>query len=197
MKKTIIVADDEPITRMDICEILNEAGYHILGEAANGFDTVELCRRFKPNLLIIDIKMPQLDGLKAAKIITEENLADSIVVLTAYSGFEFITEAKEAGVTGYIVKPVDERNLLPAVEVAIAKGIQINEIKEEILKIKDDMEKRKIIDKAKELLMERYSISEEAAYKRLRKATMDRRCSMKEMAIYIIENYKKPDNGDR
>ncbi|MBV7271309.1 response regulator [Clostridium sp. PL3] len=191
MKKTIIIADDEPITRLDICEILSEAGYEVVGEASNGFDVVELCRRFRPDLVLMDIQMPHLDGLKATKLIVDENLADAIVVLTAYSGFEFIEEAKAVGVTGYIVKPIEERNLLPEVEVAIAKGKEIKSIKEEMLKTKEDAEKRRTIDKAKEILMERYSITEEAAYKKLRKTSMDRRCSIKEMAITIIEKYKQ------
>ena len=191
MKKRIIIADDEPITRLDICEILGEAGYEVVGEASNGFDVVELCRRFRPDLVLMDIQMPHLDGLKATKLIVDENLADSIVVLTAYSGFEFIEEAKAAGVTGYIVKPIEERNLLPEVEVAIAKGKEIKAIKEEVLRTKEDAEKRRTIDKAKEILMERYSITEKTAYKRLRKTSMDRRCSMKEMAITIIEKYKQ------
>ena len=191
MKKTIVIADDEPITRMDIYEILSEAGYEVVGQASNGFDAVELCRRFKPDLVLMDIKMPHLDGLKATKLIVDENLADAIVILTAYSGSEFIEEAKTVGVTGYIVKPVEERNLLPQVEIAIAKGKEIKIIKEEMIKIKEDMEKRRIIDKAKEMLMEKYSITEEAAYKRLRKSSMDRRCSMQEIAIAVIQNSKQ------
>jgi Response regulator with putative antiterminator output domain len=190
MKKTIVIADDEPITRMDIYEILSEAGYEVVGQASNGFDTVELCRRFKPDLVLMDIKMPHLDGLKATKLIVDENLADAIVVLTAYSGSEFIEEAKTVGVTGYIVKPVEERNLLPEVEIAIAKGKEIKAIKEEMIKIKEDMEKRRTINKAKEMLMEKYLITEEAAYKRMRKSSMDRRCSMQEIAIAIIQNSK-------
>lgn len=191
MKKTIVIADDEPITRMDIYEILSEAGYEVVGEASNGFEAVEICRKFKPDLVLMDIKMPHLDGLKAAKLIIAENLSDAIVVLTAYSGSEFIEEAKTIGVTGYIVKPVEERNLLPQVEIAIAKGKEIKVIKEEMIKMKEDMEKRRTIDKAKEMLMERYSITEEAAYKRLRKSSMDRRCSMQEIAIDIIQSSKQ------
>lgn len=190
MEKTIVIAEDEPITRMDICEILSEAGYKVIGEASNGFDAVELCRRSKPDLVLMDIKMPHLDGLKATKLIVDEDLADAVVILTAYSGGEFIEEAKTLGVIGYIVKPIEERNLLPEVEIAIAKGKEIRVIKEEIIKIKEDMEKRRTIDKAKEILMEKYSIKEEAAYKRLRKSSMDRRCSMREVAVAVIQEYK-------
>jgi len=191
MKNTIVIADDEPIIRMDISEILTEAGYNVVGEASNGFDAVELCRKFKPELVLMDIKMPHLDGLKATKLIIDQKLADAVVVLTAYSGSEFIEEAKAAGVTGYIVKPIEERNLLPEIEIAISKGKELKRIKEDMVNLKEEMEKKRIIDKAKELLMEKCKFSEEAAYKRLRKLTMDKRCSMMEMAETIIEQYKK------
>lgn len=190
MKNTIVIADDEPITRMDIGEILCEAGYDVVGEACNGFDAVDLCRKYKPELVLMDIKMPHLDGLKATKIIMDENLADAVVVLTAYSGSEFIEEAKAAGVTGYIVKPIDERNLLPEIEIAISKGKELKIIKEDMVKLKEEMGKKKIVDRAKELLMEKCKITEEAAYKRLRKLSMDKRCSIMEMAETIIEQYK-------
>jgi AmiR/NasT family two-component response regulator len=190
MKNTIVIADDEPITRMDIGEILNEAGYNVVGEASNGFDAVELCRKFKPELVLMDIKMPHLDGLKATKLIIDEELADAVVLLTAYSGSEFIEEAKATGVIGYIVKPIEERNLLPQIEIAISKGKEIKKIKEDMIKLKEEMQKKKIVDRAKELLMEKYNITEEAAYKRLRKSSMDKRCAMMEMAEIIIEQYK-------
>ena len=190
MKNTIVIADDEPITRMDIGEMLIEAGYNVVGQAYDGFDAVELCRRFKPDLVLMDIKMPHLDGLKATKLIIDEQLADSVVVLTAYSGSEFIEEAKAAGVIGYIVKPIEERNLLPEIAIAIAKGKEIKRMKEDFIRLKEEMEKKKSIDRAKELLMEKFSITEEAAYKRLRKSSMDRRCSMLETANRTIEQYK-------
>jgi len=190
MKNTIVIADDEPITRMDIGEILSEAGYIVIGEASNGFDAVELCRKFKPELVLMDIKMPHLDGLKATKIIINEKIADAVVILTAYSGSEFIEEAKTAGVTGYIVKPIDERNLLPQIEIAISKGKELNKIKEDMIKLKVEIEKKRVIDGAKELLMEKRNTTEEVAYKMLRKSSMDKRCSMVEMAEIIIEHYK-------
>jgi len=190
MRNTIVIADDEPITRMDIGEILSEAGHNVIGEASNGFDAVELCRKFKPELILMDIKMPHLDGLKAAKLIIDEKLADAVVILTAYSGNEFIEEAKAAGVIGYIVKPIDERNLLPEIEIAISKGKELKRIKEDIRMLKEEMEKRKIINRAKELLMEKCKITEEAAYKRLRKSSMDKRCSMLDVAESIINQYK-------
>lgn len=187
MKKTIIVVDDEPISRMDICEILTESGYEVVGQASNGFEAVDLCRKFKPNLAIMDIKMPLFDGLKASKIIISENLADSVVLLTAYSGAEFIEEAKDAGVNGYIVKPIDEKSLIPEVEIAISRGEEMKKLKAEMNKVRIEMEKRKVIDSAKKVIIKKLNVSEDDAYKWLRKESMDSRLSIHQVAISIIE----------
>jgi two-component system, response regulator PdtaR len=187
MKKTIIVVDDEPISRMDICEILTEYGYEVVGQASNGFEAVDLCRKFKPNLAIMDIKMPLFDGLKASKIITSENLADSVVLLTAYSGSEFIEEAKDAGVSGYIVKPIDEKSLIPEVEIAISRGEEMKKLKAEMNKVRIEIEKRKDIDSAKKVIIKKLNVSEDDAYKWLRKESMDSRLSIHQLAISIIE----------
>lgn len=188
MEKKIVVAEDEPITRMDICEILKEAGFLVAGEASDGFDAVEICRRQKPDLILMDVKMPLLDGLKAAQIIINESIAGSVVLLTAYSDNEFVEHAKSAGVMGYIVKPVDEKSLLPAVEVAIAKGKEIAKIKEEILKAEEELASRKHIEKAKGILMKKFNISEEEAYNKMRSISMDKRCPMSKIADAILLN---------
>lgn len=187
MKSTIVIADDEPITRMDIFEILTCAGYDVVGEASNGFDAVELCRKYKPDLAIMDVKMPKLDGIKATKLIIDEELVHSVLLLTAYSGIEFIERAKDCGVMGYIVKPIDEKKLIPEIEVAISKGKEIKKMKEDIFDIKKEMEKKIKIDTAKKVLMKKYDIPEEAAYKKIRKESMNSRCSMNEIAELVIE----------
>lgn len=134
MTKRIVIADDEPVTRMDLSEILEDAGYNVVGSASDGFDAIELCREFKPDLVLMDVKMPLLNGLKAAKIITEEQLTNCVILLTAYSGQEFIEEAKKnLGVMGYLVKPINDRNLLPAIEIALSKSQQIEAIKKKML----------------------------------------------------------------
>lgn len=186
MKYRIVIADDEPITGMDICEILTEAGYEVVGQASDGFKAVELCRTMKPNLALLDIKMPYLDGLKAAKIIVNEGLVDSVILLTAYSGAEFIDEAKEAGVIGYIVKPIDENTLIPEIEIAISRGIEIKKMKDDMQKVQLEMEKRRIIDSAKKILMKRFGINENEAYKRLRNDSMNMRMSIHEVAQSIV-----------
>lgn len=188
MNKRVVIADDEPITRMDLAEILKEAGYDVVGEASDGFDAIELCRKTKPNLILMDIKMPLLDGLKASKIINNESLADCIVLLTAYSGKEFIEEAKAAGVMGYVIKPINEKSLLPAIEIALSKSEEIQEIRSESQKSKESLEDRKKIEKAKGILMREENLTEAEAYNKIRKISMDKRCQMKNIAEIIILN---------
>lgn len=183
MGSKIVVAEDEPITRMDICEMLTDAGYSVVGEASNGLQAVELSRRLKPDLVLMDIKMPKLDGMQAAEILIKENIVHSIIILTAFSGKEFIDKVKEIGVIGYIVKPIDEKSFIPQIEIAIAKG-------KEIKLMKDKMEGTKTIYIAKEILMEKYRLTENDAYKRLRKLSMDKQCSICETSKNII-NYNK------
>ncbi len=190
MGKRIVIADDEPITIMDISEILTEEGYNVVAKVSDGFDAIEACRQHKPDLVLLDIKMPLLNGIKAAKVIKEESLAESVVFLTAYSNKEFIDQAKEVGVMGYLVKPVDKASLLPVVELAISQGEEILQIKENIEELKGKLEKRKLISRAKGVLMDLENITEEEAYKRIRKLSMDKRCSMKEIAHIIILNNK-------
>ena len=117
----VVIADDEPITKMDLAEILTGVGYKIAAEASDGFDAVEACRKHHPDLVLLDIKMPFLDGLAAAKIIYEEELADTIIMLTAYSEREFVEQAKDYGVSGYLVKPIDEKSLIPNIELVVAQ----------------------------------------------------------------------------
>lgn len=186
MKRRIIIADDEPITRMDLREILEEAGYKVLGEASDGFDAVELCRKYKPDLVIMDIKMPLLDGLSAAKIIHKEELVGGVILLTAYSGKDFIEKATNVGVIGYLVKPIDEKSLLPAVEVALSKGREFKKVKEDLKKTKNMLDSRKKVERAKGILMSKYKLNEEEAYAKIRNLSMNKRASMKEIAEMII-----------
>jgi len=194
--KRIVIADDEPITRMDLCEILNENGYIIVGEASDGFDAIELCRKHNPDLIILDIKMPLLDGLKASKIISNDNFDVPIILLTAYSGKEFIEQAKEASVMGYLVKPIDERTLLTTVEIAISKNQEVKRIKKDYDRIVENLNDRKLIEKAKGLIMKKYGMNEEDAYNYIRKLSMDKRCPMKQIAdiILISERESKDEN---
>jgi AmiR/NasT family two-component response regulator len=190
MSKKIVIADDEPITRMDLREMLEAAGYNVVGEASDGFDAVALCRKHSPDLVLMDIKMPLLDGLNAAKIIQNENLASGIVLLTAYSGKEFVEKATKVGAIGYIVKPIDEKSLIPSLEVAIAKSAEIKKIKIDVEKACSKLEGRKIIEKAKGLLVQKDKITEQEAYDKIRNLSMNKRCSMGDIARAVVMSYE-------
>ncbi|WP_142414339.1 ANTAR domain-containing response regulator [Hathewaya massiliensis] len=186
MVKRIVIADDEPITRMDLREMLETAGYNVVGEASDGFDAIELCKKHRPDLILMDIKMPLLDGINACKIINEDELSDSIILLTAYSDKTFIERAKEVGVIGYLVKPIDDRALLPAVEIALSKGKEFKTIKKEAKTANEKLEARKIIEKAKGIIMKEKNVDEDKAYAYIRELSMNKRTSMKEISEIII-----------
>lgn len=182
----VVIADDEPITKMDLNELLCEAGYEVVGEASDGFDAVELCRQKHPNLVLLDIKMPLLDGLSAAKIIHEENLAETIMMMTAYSEREFIEQAKECGVGGYLVKPIDEKSLIPNIEVAVNRSREIGRLRKDIEKANGRLESRVVVEKAKGRLMEQQDMTEQAAYEYIRKLSQTKHLSMKRVAEMIL-----------
>lgn len=189
MKKSeirIVIVDDEPIIRMDLREILESKGYQVVGEAADGFDAVELCRTHVPDLVLLDIKMPLMDGLSAAQIIHEQGLAGSIVLLTAYSESSYIEGAKESGVSGYLVKPVDEKALVPCIELAMARSGEIKALKTDVEKANERLETRKIVEKAKGYLMETNHVSEEEAYEYIRKMSKLKNVSMKRIAEILL-----------
>lgn len=186
MSKKIVIADDEPITKMDIREMLEEAGYTVVGEASDGFDAIEICRKHLPNIVIMDIKMPLLDGINASKIISQEGLADGIILLSAYSDSNFIEKAKDAGVIGYLVKPLDNKSLIPAVEVAMAKSKEMKEMRADIANIQKKLEARKVIEKAKGILMTKHEISEEEAFSMIRNLSMKKRVTMSDISEIII-----------
>lgn len=189
--RRIVIADDEPITRMDLCEILQGNGYLVAGEASDGFDAVEMCRKNNPDLVLMDVKMPFLDGIKAAKVIVNENLALSVILLSAYSGNEFVEQAKEAGVMGYLIKPIDEKTLLTSIEIAVSKGEELKKIKQDYYKMKETLNNRKVIEIAKGLMMKKYGLNEDEAYNHLRKLSMDKRCAMKQIAETILMNERE------
>ena len=182
----VVIADDEPITRMDIKEILEEKGYEVIGEAADGFDAVELCKTKKPELVLMDIKMPLLDGLSAARIMMEEDVDAAIVLLTAYSEREFIDSAKDLGVSGYLVKPIDEKSLIPSIELSVARNQEMRKLRRDIAKVSERLENRSIIEKAKGRIMERDGISEQEAYDFIRKLSLLKGMSMRRIAEILL-----------
>ncbi|HWS44132.1 MAG TPA: response regulator [Pseudoflavonifractor sp.] len=182
----VIIADDEPITRMDLKELLTEEGYIVLSEVSDGFDAVENCKLYHPDLVLLDIKMPFLDGLSAAKIIYEEDLADTIIMLTAYSEREFIEQAKSYGVGGYLVKPIDEKSLVPNIELAVARSKEMKRLRKDMAKVTERLENRSIIEKAKGQIMAEQNITEQEAYDYIRKLSQAKNLSMRRVAEIIL-----------
>ncbi len=188
-KVRVIIADDEPIMRMDLSEILEREGYEVVAEAVDGFDAVELCRRENPDIVIMDVKMPLLDGLTASKIIAQEQLAGTIVLLTAYSDREFIEKAKKSGVSGYVVKPLDERSFIPALEIAVERSSEMRKLRAEYDTMSKRLESRVIIEQAKGMIMQQRGLTEQEAYDYIRNVSKMKNISMKRVAeITLMRN---------
>ena len=188
VSKTVVIADDEPITRIDLSEIMQSGSYDVVGLAPTGMDAVELCKRHNPDLVILDVKMPILDGIKAASIIKAEQLAGCIVLLTGYTDPDIIGKAVEAGVTGFVTKPFDENSILPAVEVSMAKEMEINTYKKQLDKLNEKMQDRILIEKAKGILREEKDFTEEQAYQYMRKLAMDKGYKIATVANAVVLN---------
>lgn len=181
----VVIADDESIIRMDLKALLEEMGHVVVGEAADGQKALELTRSLKPDVVLMDIKMPVMDGLDAAKIIAEEKIAP-VVLLTAYSQKDLIERAKEAGVFGYLVKPFQESDLLPAIEIALSRYLEMQELESTVGDLENKLETRKLVDRAKGILMDKLSMSEQEAFRRIQQQSMNQRKSMREIAEALI-----------
>lgn len=181
----IIIADDESLIRMDLREMLTNLGYLVIDEAGDGRKAVNLARDLKPDIVLMDIKMPEMDGIEAAKILTEEKIAP-VLLLSAYSQQELVQRAQEAGVAGYLVKPFRESDLTPAIEVALARFSEFRTMERELDDVSDALETRKLVDRAKGILMETKSLNESEAFRRIQKMSMDNRKPMKTVAEAII-----------
>lgn len=182
----VVIADDEPITRMDLKEMLEEKGYQVVGEAADGFDAVEVCKAVSPDLILMDIKMPLLDGLSAARIVFNERLVDTVIILTAYSEREFVDNAKDLGVGAYLVKPVDEKSLIPNIELAVARSREMRKLHRDIAKVSERLESRITIERAKGCIMARDGLSEPEAYEYIRKLSQAKNMSMRRVAEIVL-----------
>ena len=182
----VVIADDEPISRMDLKELLTEGGYTVVAEVSDGFDAVENCKLYHPDLVLLDIKMPSLDGLAAATIIYEEELADTIIMLTAYSEREFVEQAKDYGVSGYLVKPIDEKSLIPNIELVVAQSKEMKRLRKDMAKVSERLANRSIIEKAKGQVMQEQNLSEQEAYHYIRKLSQLKGLSMRRVAEMIL-----------
>jgi len=181
----VIIADDESVIRMDLREMLTNLGYLVIGEVGDGRSAVNLARELRPDVVIMDIKMPDMDGIDAAKVLTEERISP-VLLLTAYSQKELIERAKDAGVVGYIVKPFRESDLAPAIEVAVTRFAEFRALEKEVGDLKLALETRKSVDRAKGILMDTQRLSEAEAFRKIQKMSMNTRKPMKEVAEAII-----------
>ena len=181
----ILIADDESLIRLDVREMLTELGYDVVGEAADGRAALDLARKLQPDLVVMDIKMPGLDGIAAAEHLTREKICP-VVLLTAYSDQDLVERAREAGVVGYVVKPFRPTELMPVIELSLARFEEFRSLEREVGDLKDAIETRKVVERAKGVLMETHGLRESEAFHRIRKTSMDTRKSMREVAEAVL-----------
>lgn len=186
----VLVAEDEALIRLDLVELLTDEGFEVIGQAADGEEAVKLARELQPDLVIMDVKMPKMDGITAAEAIAEERIAP-IVMLTAFSQRELVERARDAGAMAYVVKPFDASDVIPAIEIAIGRFAEIKAIEEELASLEDRFESRKIIDQAKGILQEGLGLSEPEAFRWIQKTAMDLRKSMRGVAEGVISHEKQ------
>lgn len=185
VRPSVIVAEDEAIIRLDIVETLKESGFDVIGQAGDGAEAVRLALELKPQLVLMDIKMPGTDGLQAAEILKEHKVP--VVLLTAFSSPDLVERASEAGVYSYVVKPFNPSNLIPALRIALSLHERMSNVENEVDEMNEKLETRKLVDRAKGLLTEKMKLNEPEAFRWIQKASMDRRLSMKQVAQTVIE----------
>jgi response regulator NasT len=181
----IVIADDEPIIRMDLRRTLENMGHVVVGEAGDGQQALEITKELKPDIAILDIKMPTMDGIDAAKLISTEAIAP-VLLLTAYSQRDLVERARDAGVFAYLVKPFKELDLMPAIEIAIARFEEFEELDREVSDLENKLDARKTVDRAKGILMDQYGLKEQDAFRRIQVQSMNTRKTMREIADAII-----------
>ncbi|MCF8534806.1 MAG: response regulator [Candidatus Nanopelagicaceae bacterium] len=186
----ILVAEDETLIRMDLVEMLTESGYEVVAQATNGEEAIALATEFKPDLAILDVQMPVLDGISAAEKIIA---IAPVLMLTAFSQKELVDRARDAGVMAYVVKPFTISDLIPAIEIAVSRHTQMRSLAEEVADLHDRLETRKVIDRAKGILMKALNLTEPEAFSWIQRAAMDRRITMKEVAEAVISPSAVPD----
>jgi len=184
--RRVVVAEDEPLIRLDIVESLKEAGYDVVGEAGDGATAVALVQDLEPDVVVMDVKMPEMDGITAAEKIMADRLS-AVVMLTAFSQKELVERARDAGAMAYVVKPFTPSDLMPAIEIAVSRFSEIVSLESEIQDLAERFETRKRVDRAKGLLMSKMGLTEPEAFRWIQKTSMDRRLTMREVADAVIE----------
>ena len=194
--KRVIVAEDESLIRIDVVETLRDNGFEVIAEAADGEKAVALAEELKPDLVVMDVKMPLMDGISAAEILTKKKIAP-VVLLTAFSQRELVERASEAGALAYVVKPFTLNDLIPAIDIALGRYAQIQALEDEVADMAERLETRKILDRAKGILNNTMGLTEPEAFRWIQKASMDRRLTMKEVAQTVIDQLaEKSDNPE-
>ncbi|MFJ4199185.1 ANTAR domain-containing response regulator [Streptomyces sviceus] len=192
----VVIAEDEALIRLDLKEMLEEEGYSVVGEAGDGEQAVELAREHKPDLVILDVKMPKLDGISAAEKIAVERIAP-VLMLTAFSQRDLVERARDAGAMAYLVKPFSKSDVVPAIEMAVSRFTELRELENEVADLTLRLETRKLVDRAKSILQTSYGLTEPAAFRWIQKTSMDRRMSMQQVAEAVIQDAdeKKANKG--
>jgi len=194
--KRVIVAEDESLIRIDVVETLRDNGFEVIAEAADGEKAVALAEELRPDLVVMDVKMPLMDGISAAEILTKKKIAP-VVLLTAFSQRELVERASEAGALAYVVKPFTPNDLIPAIDIALGRYAQIQALEDEVADMAERLETRKILDRAKGILNNTMGLTEPEAFRWIQKASMDRRLTMKEVAQTVIDQLaEKSDNPE-
>ena len=183
--RTVVVAEDEVLIRMDLAEMLTEEGYDVVGQAGDGAAAVELAEQHRPDLVILDVKMPVLDGIAAAERIAAARIAP-VVILTAFSQRELVERARDAGAMAYVVKPFTKSDLVPAIEMAMSRFAEVTQLEAEVADLTDRLETRKAVERAKNVLQEQLELSEPEAFRWIQKTAMDLRLSMRQVAEGVI-----------
>ena len=187
VERRVLVAEDEALIRLDLVEMLKEEGYQVVGEAGDGQEAVRLAEELRPDLVILDIKMPKMDGIEAASNIAGERIAP-VVILTAFSQRDLVERARDAGAMAYLVKPFAKRDLVPAIELAVSRFTEVQALEAEVADLNERLEARKAIERAKGLLMSKHNLSEPESFRWLQRTAMDRRTTMKAVAQAVLEN---------
>ena len=194
--RRVVVAEDEAVIRLDIVEMLREVGYDVVGEAADGESAIRLAEELRPDLVVMDIKMPILDGISAAERIARARIAP-VVLLTAFSQKELVERARDAGAMAYVVKPFTSADLIPALEIALSRHAEISSLESEISDLTERFETRKLVERAKSLLQTSMGLSEPEAFRWIQKTSMDRRLTMREVADAVVDQIGRASCRER
>ena len=188
-QRRVLVAEDEALIRLDLVEMLREEGYQVVGEAGDGEEAVKLAGDLRPDLVILDVKMPKMDGIEAASVIAKDRIAP-VVILTAFSQRDLVERARDAGAMAYLVKPFAKRDLVPAVELAMSRFSELQALENEVASLTDRLETRKVIERAKGLLMSAQGLTEPEAFRWIQRTAMDRRTTMKAVAEAVVDSIR-------